>query len=1064
MGNKKKETDTDKMKPKNSKAANKARIRLAALRTDATDAEFVDFNFLKEFPVLLTAIEPLHVNFNAIGVITQPVDCLSCTVIDNNTVEMWTIKRTEQWGDKTDSRVGQALMLVYSRCRDDLSDLCDTGTYVYSATAVFVSSEQALATVPDALAYIQEKKNEDEDPGDFVALCSMPQVAPHMPSPATGDYLVTPADGDYADQWFGSRTDFCAYELLHTTVQDRRVVVLPPQARLLETESEVSYETPLTRSAVWLNSDFQVSNPANGTVESAQHMVYLRPTHSSAPGLDVGHEGDDEGSGLASQFRGNPNAPATVTSSQADPTPDFLPTGDPLIATADIHQQMPSSTTNPAPGTSQSSGSAINLQFPEGGPPPPAPDTPAYSAEVKRKAKEFLIPEMQKGYDALSAHAGILYRGYGKIHKALSAAAEDVHKLERDRVVKFTGSLKDALTTWSDSVADVQNTLGTPNIATFNSAVTAVRGHTKTLRDALGEAAKAYADKNTQTAIADAYAKLPEQLDALATAEVDALCDKYIDKTTDKIFDSMWNKGVALAPFVCQAAGFASQLKLAVTALTWDMSRRDRQLEHCLTGINRVMYSMAKSFPAFTGLSIPALDHSPMPVAVPSTIPSSTENRAGPVSKISASMAPPSPVTSPLATMPSMTAASTAPLAPSLPPVRQMGTVNPLPTTMDFSQGAVYSPTRRNIKYTARKLRPTLPSSKKKQSGLMRSATPVRDNQAPRILPVGTLPTLPMKGEPSSDCFIVGDIDTPPRQHPVPKAPKRKHEEDDPGVISDGIEVLEDREESEVSDALEDQRAPVAPGNPKKAKVKRDEATLAKGRTMAYGYDSSRVRDFRQETGLPLDSVNGNNYSALIKRLCADPALNARYMIKECAETISKLKASRQDHFIRDAKAIDLMCTNNALPQCRALKGTPFVFMKRYALCFIRPAIGRMKNKSEKERVITPEDADGYGNTEMLGLYSIHKHEALKRRYASSDISGGKAIETRYCPLCRYDTTSSDSLNNHIRSHYEMGLRCGFLGCEFMAVSAEKMWKHGKEVHGIRTTDPINKGKKSTGD
>ena len=81
--------DKDKEKEKPKKCLNWARRDLASAWLHGIDEDIVTFAFLKERPILLTRVELLLVDFSKVGVITQPVESILCTLIDANIVDLW---------------------------------------------------------------------------------------------------------------------------------------------------------------------------------------------------------------------------------------------------------------------------------------------------------------------------------------------------------------------------------------------------------------------------------------------------------------------------------------------------------------------------------------------------------------------------------------------------------------------------------------------------------------------------------------------------------------------------------------------------------------------------------------------------------------------------------------------------------------------------------------------------------------------------------------------------------------------------------------------------------------
>ena len=520
-------------------------------------------------------------------------------------------------------------MIVLSLSRDDLAPLCDPGTRVYSAVVVFVANDQSLRTVPQALTTMPDTIQGDNDPEDLIALCYLPLMSLHMPCPTQGDILVAPADDPFSSRWFGTLTDFSAYDLLRTTVQSQEVVVIPPIFANLASEKMVSFTLAPERGHMWLNAVYQVPNPASGAVESAQHLVYLRAPElpDTVPHLPPGVTLYDEYDGFIeppppNRVKGvSSTASATVTSSS-------VPDDDIYIEEDDGIVEMPTPVAKPDTRSVQAdvhnvpTGPTVNQESRKAARDPASSEPPRImtAEERKEKAKEELIPMMQDGFDALSAHIKILLKGYGELYGKVMKEAKVVHSMAREQLTTFTSALKDGLSAWSDAVSVIQTQLGTPNLESFNQAVATVQEHTKTLQKKVDTAVATYENKEKQEAIDKAYENLPAKLNEITSDRLEAICNRYIDKTLGSIFDKLFESGATMEPFVTQAAGLACQLRLAITGLQFSAAYWDRQLENCLTGQNQVLFSLTKNCPSFSALAIPALDNSILPVALPSSI------------------------------------------------------------------------------------------------------------------------------------------------------------------------------------------------------------------------------------------------------------------------------------------------------------------------------------------------------------------------------------------------------------------------------------------------------------
>ena len=79
---------------------------------------------------------------------------------------------------------------------------------------------------------------------------------------------------------------------------------------------------------------------------------------------------------------------------------------------------------------------------------------------------------------------------------------------------------------------------------------------------------------------------------------------------------------------------------------------------------------------------------------------------------------------------------------------------------------------------------------------------------------------------------------------------------------------------------------------------------------------------------------------------------------------------------------------------------------------------------------------------EMVGLVTLHKRAAIYRRQVNN-------VRGCYCPFCNYVGSYHIAINNHIRSHWRLGLLCSFLGCFQPRVEADAMLAHMLEKHGM---------------
>ena len=96
--------------------------------------------------------------------------------------------------------------------------------------------------------------------------------------------------------------------------------------------------------------------------------------------------------------------------------------------------------------------------------------------------------------------------------------------------------------------------------------------------------------------------------------------------------------------------------------------------------------------------------------------------------------------------------------------------------------------------------------------------------------------------------------------------------------------------------------------------------------------------------------------------------------------------------------------------------------------------------------VIQKGDNNHWDTSAMIGLYNLHKYEAVSKGNKKMD---DKMVTKGYCPFCVYNAGNNGSINNHIRVHYCLVLECGFANCSVIMYDAERMVNHAKEKHKL---------------
>ena len=87
--------------------------------------------------------------------------------------------------------------------------------------------------------------------------------------------------------------------------------------------------------------------------------------------------------------------------------------------------------------------------------------------------------------------------------------------------------------------------------------------------------------------------------------------------------------------------------------------------------------------------------------------------------------------------------------------------------------------------------------------------------------------------------------------------------------------------------------------------------------------------------------------------------------------------------------------------------------------------------------------SDGFGCPGTMGLWDLHSSDALSRAKMQLPIS---SVDANFCPCCTFFSTNNETLNNHVRKHYGMGLTCR--ADRFMTASVDTMKAHMESEHG----------------
>ena len=104
-------------------------------------------------------------------------------------------------------------------------------------------------------------------------------------------------------------------------------------------------------------------------------------------------------------------------------------------------------------------------------------------------------------------------------------------------------------------------------------------------------------------------------------------------------------------------------------------------------------------------------------------------------------------------------------------------------------------------------------------------------------------------------------------------------------------------------------------------------------------------------------------------------------------------------------------------------------------------------------------DSDGFGHPGTMGLWDLHSSDALNR--VKMQLPSG-SVDANFCPCCVFWSTNNETLNNHVRKYYEMGLTCradGFTTASVAAMKGHMEMEHGYEgKHAGAVKKPKGKG------
>ena len=221
-----------------------------------------------------------------------------------------------------------------------------------------------------------------------------------------------------------------------------------------------------------------------------------------------------------------------------------------------------------------------------------------------------------------------------------------------------------------------------------------------------------------------------------------------------------------------------------------------------------------------------------------------------------------------------------------------------------------------------------------------------------------------------------------------------------------------------------------------------------KDRQTRYKTDLQHFQTYHRNKIDPGDmaSINTKDHSAYIKVARADPGSVIRKSVFSVAAYREVLKQKGGD-VSRFDKEVESMFKKGPRGS-RAPDATKVPINRVMLVCQCENGVN-----------VKYSDSDGFGRPGTMGLWDLHSSDALNR--AKMQLPSG-SIDANFCPCCAFYSTNNETLNNHVRKHYGMGLTChsdGFTTASVAAMKGHMETEHGYEgKHAGAVKKPKGKG------
>ena len=1050
-------------------------------RRKAGMPEALDFEFISRFPGVLGAnpivLEHTNLEEALIGPGKQP---LPVTFIDDGHIDRWAQKDALDWTKGGDVLPNMALLLT----------LTNDSTQVYGATLVWVKTGTHRTTVSQAISVMAALLNEANGSAvGICALCDIREVPVFCPYPNKDIIAVPPA---YTQEGVGELSQFSFHSSIRLADgMDQKWVALPPSySPDPQADPSVPYygEVP-KRSVVWVNRDC-IDDHGN---TSTGVLITAPPDRSDMHTPRVDTRTLLPPPGFTTADLENRHATDTLQNllGEASLQRDILDSGyhsaSATSAGAVLSEAESGADGLPRPTTSFGEARRVlNLDIPGG-----------VGGTNPNQMPEYVIDTMKNTIKAVTDAGSILWTGYGKVDAALREIASSTHSAASRPVVDHGVALQDALSAWCRNVQEVQESLTVPTQDNLTKALADTRAHFCELQGSIRRANNTYGKTTEGQDHKRLYSSMQTRIKEKTDPIIESTVDAFTTKATESLQAQLQTIGVSPGALVYLLAEMINTFRGRVAALVTSFSvfpfkEAVTPIRLHQSGLN----TLVETLPLLCNLSSPIMPTAPIRAILPTppaSVTSSISNPATPKTpsqsrdgsrerRSSTASVPGYP--GPFHRAGSVDRSEKKPLTESTPTPDTTTTTSSLgksiQTTIDRSRRGqlMYTPrgparsfhatvTRQIAQYDL-----TKEDEEDSQVEIVLSDSDTEEDKKAAPLPAAkNRTTNKRRHEPQSS---MDDDETADDDHisvcsssvyidsdhqsdgdcPILKVPvKREPSLPTPPIVNDydpDVEIKSDDENvatprGGIPEKPKTDKLPETPRKKKKKEKKmftpeESARILTNMRAKAYEQDTDAVKSYREEQGITLDTpTNANNHSDFLQRIRRTPGSFPSKLvktIKDGREHAQLIGNHTLDHELEklSGKAFSLSKTLREDPDVEApVPG-------QYAVCFVRPVVGPRKT-STRSRVIKRDDADGFGHVEMIGLYGIHAPQALRRRRS-------RMLEAAFCPLCNYCCNNNYTMNNHIRGHYEMGLRCGFPECFYFTLTAATMWKHGVEKHG----------------